>query len=151
MADLNNISITGRIGQEPTMRFLQDGTAILSFSVANGIYKKGAGEYNSLTTWYNCSVMGKRAESLNNFLSKGSRIAVAGQHSMRPWTDKEGNERLSCEINNCEVTLLDSKASNDTDSAASTPQNGARQATGQNSKPQPAARNVPQQDEDLPF
>lgn len=152
MADLNNISITGRIGQDPEMRFMPDGMAILSFSVGNGIYKKGAGDYNTLTTWYRCSVIGKRAESLNNYLAKGSRVAVAGQHSMRPWTDKEGNERISCEINNCEVTLLDSKGSNDTDSPAAAPEKSTQRATGQ-SKPQPAARsndrNVPQ--EEPPF
>jgi single-strand DNA-binding protein len=152
MADQNVIAITGRIGQDPELRYTADGSAVLSFSVANGVYKKGAGDYNQLTTWYRCTVFGARAETINNLIRKGSRVGVTGQHSMRSWTDKEGNERLSCEINYCEVTLLDSKGSNDTDSAATAPQQPAQRATAATSKP--AARNVPQQatpDEDLPF
>ena len=154
MADQNVIAITGRLGQDAEMRFTPDGTAILSFSVGNGIYKKGAGDYNTLTTWYRCSLIGKRAESLNSMgaLVKGSRVGVTGQHSIRTYTDKEGNERQSNEINVSELTLLDSKgdnsASNGTERPAERPQAARQSAT------RAPARNVPQavdDDSTLPF
>jgi single-strand DNA-binding protein len=150
MADQNVIAITGRLGQDSEMRFTPDGTAILSFSVGNGIYKKGAGDYNTLTTWYRCSLIGKRAESLNSMgaLVKGARVGITGQHSIRTYNDKDGNERQSNEINVSELTLMDGKG--DTQ-PAERPQAQSRPNTQPTRQP---ARNVPsaiERDEDLPF
>lgn len=151
MADQNVIAITGRLGQDAELRYTSDGQAILSLSVGNGVYKKGAGEYNTLTTWYRCTQFGARAEALHNLgaLVKGARVGITGQHSMRPYTDKEGNERLNCEINNCEITLLDGKSANNNNPSA--PQAPAKAAQRQ---PPVARKNAPRsidEDEDLPF
>lgn len=148
MADQNVIAITGRLGQDAELRYTPDGQAILSLSVGNGVYKKGAGQYNTLTTWYRCTQFGQRAESIYNLgaLVKGARVGITGQHSMRPYTDKDGNERLNCEINNCEITLLDGKSDSERQAA---PQAAAKAAQ------HPVARkNAPQtidDDADLPF
>jgi len=156
MADVNNITVTGRLGQDAEMRYTAEGTAILSFSIGNGTYLKGAGDYNTLTTWYRVTLFGNRAESLNRIgaLVKGARVGVTGVHSMRPWTDKEGNERLSCDINANDVTLMDGKgdnsaANNGHEKPAERPQAAKAPAT-----PRQPARNVPskiESDEDLPF
>lgn len=148
MADFNSIGVSGRLGNDPDMRFTAEGTAILSFNLANGIYKKGA-ENNTQTTWYRCTIFGKRAETLNEMLSKGSRVIVNGTHSLREYTDKDGNPRTANEIAVNELTLLDSKngnASENTATTRNTPQKPAQRATGQ------ATRNVPSDDlSDLPF
>lgn len=149
MADQNIIAITGRLGQDAELRYTEGGMAILSLSVGNGVYKKGAGDYNTLTTWYRCSMIGARAESLYNMgaLTKGARVGVTGQHSLRPY-EKDGIEKFSNEINNCEITLLDGKRDA---SEASAPAQSTRPTTQQRtSHTMPVARNVPQPiDEDL--
>lgn len=149
MADFNSIGVSGRLGNDPDMRYTADGMAILSFNLANGVYKKGA-ENNTQTTWYRCTLFGKRAETLNEMLSKGSRVIVNGTHSLRDYTDKDGNARTSNEIAVNELTLLDSKNSNageNTQSTRSAPQKPTQQRTA-------ASRNVPQavdDDTSLPF
>jgi single-strand DNA-binding protein len=151
MADLNNISLTGRLGQDAELRFTNDGLEILTISVGNGIYKKGAGDYNTQTTWYRCSIIGKRAKSLYdlNALVKGAMVGITGQHSIRTYNDKDGNERYSNEINNCEVTLMGGKPA-DANERPAAPQQAAKPT--QTRQP---ARNVAQTVDDgsdtLPF
>ncbi len=154
MADLNSISITGRLGQDAEGRYTTEGTFVLSFSVGNGTYKKGAGDYNSITTWYRVTMFGARAESLHKLgaLVKGARVGVTGIHSMRPWTDNEGSERLSCDIAANEITLMDGKGDNSANNGNHTPtertQPASRPATRQ------PTRNVAQpvdDDSSLPF
>lgn len=147
MADFNHITITGRLGADPEMRFTPDGTAITTFNVANGQYDKQA-ENNELTTWYRVTLFGKRAEAANRFLLKGSRVLISGAHRIRKYTDKDDNERQSNEISANDFTFMDSKASGDERPAD--PQRDPRPA----SKPVPTARNAPRpidNDEDLPF
>ncbi len=153
MADLNNISITGRLGQDSEGRFTTEGTFVLSFSVGNGTYKKGASDYNTLTTWYRVTMFGARAESLHKLgaLVKGTRVGVTGVHSMRSWTDNEGGERLSCDISANEITLMDGKGDNSANNGHEKP--AERQQAQSRPATRPAARNVaqPVADEDLPF
>lgn len=141
MANFNSITVTGRLGKDPEMRYTQSGTAITSFSLANSQYDSSA-ENNELTTWYRVSLFGKRAEAANQYLAKGSHVLVSGQHRIRKYTDKDGNERESNEIQANDFTFLDSK------------KDGApvdRPAQ----KPAPAtSRRAPRQidaDEDMPF
>ena len=149
MADQNIIAITGRLGQDAELRYTEGGMAILSLSVGNGIYKKGAGDYNTLTTWYRCSMIGARAESLFNMgaLTKGARVGVTGQHSLRPY-EKDGIEKFSNEINNCEITLLDGKRDA---SEASAPAQPARPPAQARTLRATGIVRQPINDEDLPF
>lgn len=150
MADQNVIAITGRIGQDPTLRQAGD-TQVLSFNVANGIYKKGEGDYNTRTTWYTVTVFGARAATLEGLLHKGSRVGVTGVHSLRPYTDKDGNERQSNEINASEVTLMDKREDTDDQPQRTT----ARTQPASAPKARPAQRNTPQPvddfDDSIPF
>ena len=155
MADMNSITLTGRLGQDAELRYTAEGTAILSFSLGNGTYKKGAGDYNTLTTWYKVNMFGGRAESVYNLgaLVKGARVGVIGVHSMRPWTDNDGNERLSCEVAANEITLLDGR-NGSTDNSAGKPAQKPVERSQAASRPTPApTRNkpAPVTDEDLPF
>lgn len=101
--DINVITITGNVGREPELKTMPDGTALLSFSVGNNQYSKGA-ENDTLTTWYNVSLFGKRAEGLAKFLEKGMGVTVTGSHLMRPYTGKNG-DALSCDIRATDVRV----------------------------------------------
>lgn len=57
------------------------------------------------TIWWNCTIYGKRAESLNQYLVKGQAVTVVGHIVEREYTDKNGNERKAMEIRVNDVML----------------------------------------------
>lgn len=94
------ITIVGNLGRDPEMRFMADGTAVTSFSIA---VSDGWGERKK-TMWFRVSVWGKRAETANQYLSKGKKILVEGRltsdanGSPRVWTRQDGTVSASFEI-----------------------------------------------------
>lgn len=102
---MNSITITGNLGKDSEMRVLNDGTAVLSFSVADSQGK------DKPSIWWNCSLFGKRAESLQQYLAKGQTVTVVGTVSEREWSDKEGGKRKSMDIRVGDIALQGGKPS----------------------------------------
>lgn len=69
------ISGTGRLGKDPKMQYTPAGTAQTSFSVATDT---GFGD-NKKTVWVSLIVWGKQAETFNQYLEKGSRVAFTAE------------------------------------------------------------------------
>lgn len=80
-------------------------TAVAQFNLA---INSGYGE-KQITTFYRCSLFGKRAETLAPMLLKGNKIGVTGEITNRPYTNKEGVEKYSLELRVNDLTLLGSK------------------------------------------
>ena len=102
---MNSITIAGQLGKDSELRFLSNGDPVCSFSVADQQGK------DKPTIWWNCSLFGKRAESLQQYLIKGQSVTVSGTISEREWTDKEGNKRKSMDVRVGDVALQGSKQS----------------------------------------
>jgi single-strand DNA-binding protein len=123
---MNSITVSGTVGNAE-LKYLQSGDPVLAFSVADGQGK------DKPTIWWNCSIFGKRAESLANFVQKGGKVTVIGTVSEDQYTDKNGNERKSMKVRVSDIAL----------------QGGKEQA-----EEKPARQAKPQADlteEDLPF
>lgn len=73
------INITGRIGKDAVLRRTQNGDAVLGFTVA---VDEGYGQ-NKSTIWFDASIWGKRGESLEQYLRKGTKVSASGEFSMR--------------------------------------------------------------------
>ena len=73
--------IAGNIGKDPVLRTTQGGDKVLGFSLAVDNGKDRDGNKRD-STWYDCSVWGKRAESLG-WLSKGMKLTLTGRPSAR--------------------------------------------------------------------
>lgn len=71
------ITIAGNVGKDPVLRRTQGGDPILGFSVAvsNGRDAK--------PTWFDVSVFGKQAMSLDPLIGKGTSLTVNGRFSTR--------------------------------------------------------------------
>ena len=95
---MNVITIAGTVGKDAEMKYLQDSTAISTFSVADSQLK-------DKTIWWNCSMFGKRAESLNQYILKGTKVTVSGQVTEDVWTDKNGQERKTMKVRVNDVAL----------------------------------------------
>lgn len=89
----NSISFLGRVGQDPELRKVGDST-VLELSIAENV---GFGD-KQVTNWYKCSIWGKSGVSLQPHISKGKKLFVSGELSLRKWTNKEGVEKLSPEV-----------------------------------------------------
>jgi single-strand DNA-binding protein len=101
------IIIVGNLGRDPEMRYMPDGTAVTSFSVATNRRwtDKATGQPVDETTWFRVSVWGRQAETANEYLSKGRKVLVEGQITPdrntggpRLWTAQDGTVRASFEI-----------------------------------------------------
>ena len=80
----------------------------------------GYGEKKA-TSWVNCTLWGKQAESLAPYLKKGSSVAITGELELRNWTDKNGKMGSNLEVRVGSVTLIGGKKSDD--SAGNEPRN----------------------------
>jgi single-strand DNA-binding protein len=129
---MNNISIAGQLGKDAEQRFLPNGDAVASFSVADSQGK------DKPTIWWNCSLFGKRAEALTQYLTKGQSVTVSGNVTQREYTDKDGNKRTAMDVRVNDIALQGGKR-----------EEAPRQAT-------PAQRQAParesfEMDSDVPF
>ena len=88
------MTIAGNVGKEAVLRNTQGGEPVLSFSIAidNGKDKNGQ---KRESTWVQCSIWGKRADSLRSHIVKGTKLVVSG----RPGVDVyEGKGRLTLSV-----------------------------------------------------
>jgi len=99
---MNTWIFSGNVGRDAELRYTQTGTPVLSFSVA---VKAGYGDRAS-TVWANCSLFGKRGESLAPYVLKGASVVVGGELSEREWTDKQGEKRTSIDVKVSEIDLM---------------------------------------------
>ncbi len=112
------IVIVGRLGRDPEMRYMPDGTAVTSMNVATDRRwtDKGTGQPVSETTWFRVNVWGRQAESSNQYLSKGSMVLVEGHLRPDPqtggpklFTRQDGTSGASFEITAENVRFLSSR------------------------------------------
>ncbi|MBK8989488.1 MAG: single-stranded DNA-binding protein [Chloroflexi bacterium] len=80
------LTLVGRLGREPEMRTMPDGTAVTNFSLATERkWRSGeTGELTSETTWFRVQVTGGQAEACHQYLQRGSKVLVAGRLTPDP-------------------------------------------------------------------
>ncbi len=89
-------TITGRIGQDPEMRYTNGGTPVVNLSVASNRQRKnGDGEKVSVADWYRITVFGRDAEIIAQYAKKGSALAFNGRLQTDSYVDREGQQRTS--------------------------------------------------------
>ena len=127
---MNSLTITGNLGRDAEMRSLNDGTPVLSFSVADSQGR------DKPSIWWACSLFGRRAEALQQYLLKGQQVTVVGTVSEREWTDKDGQKRKSMDVRVVDLALQGGRPS---------------EAQPPRSKSTPRAQHAAPTDEDIPF
>lgn len=100
---MNSISISGNLGKDAEVRHLPNGDPVCNFSVADSQGR------DKPSIWWNCSLFGKRAESLSQYLLKGQTVTVIGNVTEREYTDKEGNKRKAQEVRVIDIALQGGK------------------------------------------
>ena len=96
---INKALIYGNLTRDPEMRSLPNGTAVTQFSVAtNRVYKDKNGARQESTDYHNVVVFGRQAETVSQYLRKGSGVFVEGRMQTRSWDDKDGTKKYRTEV-----------------------------------------------------
>lgn len=97
---VNKVILLGRVGQDPEIRYMPNGTAVANISLATSEQwiDKQTNEKKELTEWHRVVLFGKVAEVAGEYVKKGSQLYIEGQLRTRKWTDQAGVEKYSTEI-----------------------------------------------------
>ena len=109
---VNKVIIVGNLGKDPETRYLPNGSAVTSISVATSENwkDKQTGQQKERTEWHKIIFFNRLAEIAGEYLKKGSKVYVEGSLRTRKWQDKDsGQDRYSTEIVASEMQMLDSK------------------------------------------
>ena len=121
---LNRVTLIGNLGRDPEVRSTQSGGRIANFTVATSErWKDRNGERQERTEWHRIAVFNDALVGVvEQYLRKGSKVAVIGQLETRKWTDQQGQDRYSTEVvlrpYRGELVMLDAR------------QNGGQQESG---------------------
>ena len=122
MAGWAQTMIIGNVGRDPEMRYLQNGTAVCSFSVAvtRKWNDKNSNEQKEKTVWYRISAWRQLAETANNYVKKGMQIMVVGElEPARAYLDNAGQPAATLELTAQNFQFLGSRGDNQGQSGGS--------------------------------
>lgn len=123
MSSLNKVQIIGNLGNDPEVRHTAAGDQVTSITVAttDEWKDKASGEKRQQTEWHKVVFFKKLAEIAGNHLKKGSQVYIEGKIKTKKWTDKDGQDRYTTQIEATELKMLGKRERNnepaaDTDS-----------------------------------
>jgi single-strand DNA-binding protein len=157
-ADLNRVTLIGRLTRDPELRHSRSGDAIASLRIAVNSRARGdGGEWTDKPNFFDVSVFGPQAETVSNYMAKGRRIGIDGRLQWREWETQDGSKRQSVEVVANDVFFLDNRGDGDggggagggwsSQAAPATPGGDLPVDTSDLSSPAPA----PAGDDDIPF
>jgi single-strand DNA-binding protein len=107
----NKIIVIGNLGRDPELRYTPQGNAVCNFSVATSEKKRDkAGEMQEVTTWFRVTTWNKQAENASKYLTKGRPVYVEGRLRIEEWTDRDGKNRYTLEVNATDLQFLGSQS-----------------------------------------
>src|SRR3954468_4144960 len=95
---INKVFLFGNLTRDPELRALPSGMNVASFSVAtNRVYKDRDGKKQEQTDFHNVVVFGRQADTINQYLKKGSSVFVEGRLQTLSW-EKDGKKNYRTEV-----------------------------------------------------
>lgn len=147
---LNKVILIGRLGQEPTIRFMPNGEAVCNFSVATSeAWNDRNGQRQERVEWHNITMYRRLAEIAGQYLKKGSQVYLEGKIQSRKYEGKDGIERTAYDIIVNEMKMLGGGNDSGQQSAQHTPHTPPEQPRRQ--APATPAAPVGDESDDIPF
>ena len=95
---LNKALLYGNLTRDPELRALPSGMNVVNFSIAtNRTFKDRDGKKQEQTDFHNIVVFGRQADTVNQYLKKGSSVFVEGRMQTRSW-GKDGEKKYRTEV-----------------------------------------------------
>lgn len=93
------ITLKGRIGKDPEIKFTPNNIAICNLSVVTNGRKQVNGEWKDVdTSWWDVKAFGAIAEAIVDTVQKGQLVTITGTIKQTNWVDNVGNKRSSYEV-----------------------------------------------------
>lgn len=142
----------GRLGRDAEVRYIPDGTAVANLALAFN-YGRKQQDGSRLSQWVECSLWGKQAESLAQYLKKGNQVSITadGPH-IETFTKGDGSQGNKLVANIINLELIGGQNQGNSESQGNTQgaqnQQSSRQSAGQDNKPRD---NFDDYDDQIPF
>ena len=107
----NKIIIVGNLGRDPELRYTPQGIAVCNISLATNEKKRDkSGEMQDVTTWFRVTLWRNQAEVAAKYLTKGSPVYIEGRLGVEEWTDRDGNNRYTLEVQATDMQFIGSRS-----------------------------------------
>lgn len=107
---INRVMISGNLTRDAELRSTQSGTSMLGMGIAVNDRRKNqkTGEWEDYPNFVDCTMFGTRAEKLQPYLTKGTKVSIDGKLSYRSW-ERDGQRRSKLEVVVDEIEFMSSK------------------------------------------
>ena len=150
MASLNKVLLIGNLTRDPELRYIPNGSAVASFTLAmNRVYKLQTGEKKEEVTFIRVVVWARLAEVCAEYLKKGSPVFVEGRLQSRSWDGPDGQKRNATEVVAMNIQFMGRPGAKDSGSETPT---AAKEEMGEiqlDETPEPSGKLQPEGD--VPF
>lgn len=108
---INKVILVGNVGGDPEVRYMPNGNAVATLSVATSeSWKdKETGNKQERTEWHRVVCFNRLGEIAGEYIRKGSKLYVEGSLRTRKWQDSQGQDRYTTEIVASDIQMLDGK------------------------------------------
>ncbi len=107
---INKVILVGNVGVDPEVRYMPNGNAVTTLSIATTeAWKDKQGEKQERTEWHRVVCFNRLGEIAGEYVRKGSKLYVEGSLRTRKWQDQQGQDRYTTEIVANDLQMLDSK------------------------------------------
>lgn len=110
-ADLNNVTLVGRLTRDPELRYTAAGEPVCGLRVAVTTRARSDDGWADRPNFFDVSAFGPAGEAAAEHLAKGRRVGVAGRLAWREWRTDDGARRESVQIVAVVLQYLDAPAS----------------------------------------
>ena len=106
--NINRVVLVGRLTREPELKALPSGRSVCSLRVAcNSATRDADGEFKERPNFFDVSVYGAAADSVANYMRRGSRVGIDGRLDWREWETEDQQRRQAVSIVADTVQFLD--------------------------------------------
>lgn len=117
---INKVILIGNLGRDAEIRNLPNGSKVARFPIAtNESYKDKNGDWQTITDWHDIVAWRALADRAERDCKKGNTVFVEGKLRRRKYTDQNGVERISVEVEAENIRVLDKKETAGHDEARS--------------------------------
>ena len=88
---MNTVTLVGRTGRDPEVKYYDSGKVRTTFSVA--VNRWDSASKNEVTDWYNVEIWDKQAETAGEYIKKGKLVAIDGRLRFNKWSSPDGTEQ----------------------------------------------------------
>lgn len=110
IVSINRVNITGNLTRDPELRATQGGTQVLHLGVAVNDRRRNpqTGNWEDYPNFIDCVMFGTRAEAIQRYLSKGTKVAIEGRLRYSSW-ERDGQKRSKIEVVIDEIEFMSSR------------------------------------------